>query len=210
MQYRLFCSVVGIVFLSGCATVVNGTRQKIGVSSNPPGAGVLIDNQAQIFTPATVELTRDQSHIFYFHKDGYQDDSFTITSGTSGWVLGNILLGGLVGGMVDFASGGARKLSQDAVHVTLAPLAAGQPAAIAAPTVAPAVYTPPPLPPSPIIQPVQAQPAYAPMQPMQPSGGDNIFSRAEMQLRNAEREFRAGRMSLEEFRQIKKVLQGER
>jgi len=29
----------------------------------------------------------------------------------------------------------------------------------------------------------------------------------DAQLRNAEREFRAGRMSLEEFRQIKKVLQ---
>lgn len=32
---------------------------------------------------------------------------------------------------------------------------------------------------------------------------------ADMQLRNAEREFRAGRMSLEEFRSIKKVLQGD-
>lgn len=37
----------------------------------------------------------------------------------------------------------------------------------------------------------------------------NETSTADAQLRNAEREFRAGRMSLEEFRQIKKVLQRE-
>lgn len=40
-----------------------------------------------------------------------------------------------------------------------------------------------------------------------PPSGSNATSAADTQLRNAEREFRAGRMSLEEFRQIKKVLQ---
>jgi len=109
---------------SGCATVVNGRTQKIGVSSTPTGATVLIDNQQQVFTPAAVDLARDQSHTFHFTKEGYQDDSFVITSGTSGWVLGNILLGGLVGGVVDFATGSARKLTQDSVHVTLTPLPA--------------------------------------------------------------------------------------
>jgi hypothetical protein len=37
----------------------------------------------------------------------------------------------------------------------------------------------------------------------------NDTSSADVQLRNAEREFRAGRMSLEEFRSIKKVLTGD-
>ena len=85
-----------------------------------------VDNQQHLLTPATVPLARDQSHSFIFKKAGYQDDSFVITSGTSGWVWGNVLLGGLVGGVVDFASGAARKLSQDSVHVTLTPLPAAQ------------------------------------------------------------------------------------
>lgn len=126
--------------LSGCATVVNGTTQKIGVSSTPMGADVLIDNQQHILTPASVALDRSQSHSFVFKKEGYQDDSFVITSGTSGWVWGNVLLGGLVGGVVDFASGGARKLSQDSVHVTLSPLPAAQ---APMPTIVPAVITGP-------------------------------------------------------------------
>ena len=100
----------------------------------------MIDNQQHIVTPATVPLARDQSHSFLFKKEGYQDDSFVITSSTSGWVWGNVLLGGLVGGVVDFASGGARKLSQDSVHVTLTPLPTAQ---TPAPALVPAVLTEP-------------------------------------------------------------------
>jgi hypothetical protein len=42
-----------------------------------------------------------------------------------------------------------------------------------------------------------------------PPSSPNDTSAADAQLRNAEQEFRAGRMSLEEFREIKKVLRGE-
>jgi hypothetical protein len=126
--------------MSGCATVVNSPRQRIGVASNPPGATVIIDNQHYLTTPATIELARDQNHTFVFKKEGYLDDSFVITSGTSGWVWGNVLLGGLVGGVVDFASGAARKLSHDTVHVTLRPIPAHQPA------IAPIPDTPQPIP----------------------------------------------------------------
>lgn len=133
--------ILGIfVLLSGCATVVNGTTQKVGIASTPTGADVLIDNQQRIVTPATVALDRSASHTFLFKKDGFQDDSFVVTSSTSGWVWGNILLGGLVGGVVDFASGGARKLSQDSIHVTLVPLAAHDTAA-PSPAIVPAVAT---------------------------------------------------------------------
>lgn len=134
--------ILGICFMlmPGCATVVNGTTQKIGVASTPTGADVLVDNQQRIITPATIALARDQSHTFLFKKEGYQDDSFVITSGTSGWVWGNVLLGGLIGGVVDFASGGARKLSQDSIHVTLMPLSAHD-ATATAPTIASPVVT---------------------------------------------------------------------
>jgi hypothetical protein len=116
--------------LPGCATVINGTTQKIGVSSTPIGADVIIDDMHHITTPATVPLARDQSHSFVFKKAGYQDDSFVLTSGTSGWVWGNIFLGGIIGGVVDFADGAARKLSQDSVHVTLVPLPAHETPAV--------------------------------------------------------------------------------
>lgn len=190
MRYLLV--VLALVQLAGCATVVNGTTQKIGVSSTPTGAEVSIDNQQRVITPAAIELARSQSHTFLFHKDGYQDDSFVITSGTSGWVWGNVLIGGLIGGMVDFATGAARTLSQDSVHVTLQP--------VAVQGVAPVVYSAPSPPAS---VPAVSVPAVATPTNL----GNQGAPPADVQLRNAEREFRAGRMGLEEFRQIKKVLE---
>jgi hypothetical protein len=186
------------VFISSCATVVNGTHQAIGVSSNPAGAHVLVDNQHNLTTPASIDLKRNTSHTFLFQKAGYKDDSFVITSGTSGWVWGNILIGGLIGTAVDFASGGARRLSQDSVHVSLAPLTDSDiPSAAASPaTIVPAV--------SPVAEPTPPTVKQANIPAMY-----NATSSADAQLRNAEREFRAGRMSLQEFREIKKTLQDE-
>ena len=186
-RWKLVGVLLGAVLLSGCATVVNGPRQKIGVSSTPTGAMVMIDNQQQVLTPASVDLARDQSHTLYFHKDGYQDDSFAITSGTSGWVLGNILLGGLIGGVVDFATGSARKLSQDSVHVTLAPLPPGQ---AAMPTIQPAGATFPARAPS-------ASP---------PAGSATPLSSTDVELRALLAEYNAGRMPLDEYRARKRMI----
>ena len=133
---RILLSAAGLALLitSGCATIVNGTMQKVGVSSTPPGATVLIDNLQRVVTPASILLVRDESHTFLFKKEGYQDDSFVITSDTSGWVWGNVIIGGLIGAAVDLSTGAARKLSQDSVHVTLAPLPMAQnPASAAVP-----------------------------------------------------------------------------
>jgi hypothetical protein len=43
--------------------------------------------------------------------DGYQPFEATITRGTSGWVWGNIVFGGLIGLAVDAMSGGLYTLS---------------------------------------------------------------------------------------------------
>jgi hypothetical protein len=181
-----------ILLISGCATVVNGTHQEIGVSSNPSGASVLVDNQKSLVTPASVDLKRNQSHTFVFRKDGYKDDSFVITSGTSGWVWGNIL----IGTAVDFASGGARKLSQESVHVSLVPLSAHDVPVAATPAVVPAVL--PVAAPVPVVERTVSEPAMY-----------NAAPTADTQLRNLDREFRAGRIGIDEYRQMKKVLTGE-
>jgi hypothetical protein len=181
-----------LLFTSGCATIFHGTQQELRVSSTPLGATVFVDNQQVFLTPAVVNVNRHHSHTFLVSKPGYKDDSFVLTSGTSGWVWGNM------GGIGDVAAGGARKLSQKSVHVTLVPLAAHDIPTPSPPlTIAPleAVSDPLPTAPSP------NKDIYAPMY--------NTVSTIDTQLRNAEREFRAGRMSLEEFREIKRVLQGQ-
>jgi PEGA domain-containing protein len=132
---------VAMLALSGCATVVNGRTEPLGLSSNPAGAEVSIDNGTmKVITPTSIELKRDENHTFVFHKDGYQDTSATVTSGTSGWVWGNLLAGGIIGGVVDFATGAAYKFSDDTLSVNMTPVqvaAAPQPATQSAPQPAP-------------------------------------------------------------------------
>src|SRR5262249_44746502 len=125
--------------LSGCATIVNGTTEKIQLSSAPDGAQATIDGTQTVTTPTTVELSRDDEHTIIFHKDGYQDDTEKLTSSTSGWIWGNILAGGVVGAVVDAESGAGKKLSSDAVNVALVPLVAKT--AVGAPSISTASQT---------------------------------------------------------------------
>ena len=148
MKITSLVVAVGILTASGCATVVNGRTEPLGLSSNPSGAEVTIGNGVmKVVTPTNVELKRDENHSFIFHKDGYQDASATVTSGTSGWVWGNLLAGGIIGGVVDFATGAAYKFSDDtlSVNMTALPQVAAAPQPIQ-PTTVPVAPPPSALP----------------------------------------------------------------
>jgi hypothetical protein len=107
--------------LAGCATIVHGTTEKVHIDSNPGGADVQIDDSQHVTTPASVKLSRGSPHKLVFHKPGYQDDTETLTSSPSGWILGNLIGGGVIGIAVDSVDGAGRKLSSDNVNATLRP-----------------------------------------------------------------------------------------
>jgi hypothetical protein len=111
-----------VVAFSGCATIVNGTTEKIQLSSTPDSAQATIDGSQTVTTPTTVELSRGDEHTITFHKDGYQDDTEKLTSSTSGWIWGNLLVGGIVGAVADGETGAGKKLSSDALNIALVPL----------------------------------------------------------------------------------------
>lgn len=108
----LFCSI-------GCATVINGTHQDFGISSSPTGAKISINNQDYGTTPLVTELVRDENHVVRIELDSYQPYEITLTKSVSGWVWGNILIGGLIGLAVDAISGGIYKLTPEQVVATL-------------------------------------------------------------------------------------------
>ena len=111
-----------LVPFSGCATLVNGTTEKIQLSSTPDGAQATIDGSQTVTTPTSVELSRGDEHTITFHKDGYLNDTDKLTSSTSGWIWGNLLVGGIVGAVADAESGAGKKLSSDALNIALVPL----------------------------------------------------------------------------------------
>jgi len=125
--------VTGVVS-SGCATVVHGGNQQlVGIASNPSGAQVTVDDQDRGTTPLSLKLERDKPHTIVVKKTGYEDGSAATVPTISGWIWGNILLGGLIGLAVDFISGSAYNVSPETLSVSLTRTVA--PVAQAAPVV---------------------------------------------------------------------------
>jgi len=114
-------TLIGMVALltAGCATVIHGTRQGVGISSTPTGASVSIDNVQSGTTPVFAKLRRKENHVVQISLPGYQRTDLTLTSSVSGWVWGNIAIGGLIGLAVDAISGGMYKLSPEQLSATL-------------------------------------------------------------------------------------------
>jgi hypothetical protein len=113
------------VLSTGCASIVHQTTQQIPVASNPPGAAVTVacgdvNNDPKLVTPTVVTVHRKPSHCsISLNKDGYQPAEVALARKMSGWYLGNILFGGIIGLIVDAANGAMYQRTPAKVDVTL-------------------------------------------------------------------------------------------
>lgn len=120
MNYSLkITAVLAVLFLSGCGTIIHGTTEQVGVTSDPSGATVEIDKTKIGKTPLTQELSRKDTHSVKISMDGYKSREMIINRTTSGWAWGNILFGGLIGLVVDASTGGLYKLEPNEVNAQL-------------------------------------------------------------------------------------------
>jgi hypothetical protein len=116
---------MALLLITGCATIIHGTRQDVGISSTPTGASVTIDNLQAGTTPVFSKLRRKENHVVRISLPGYQPMDLTLTSSVSGWVWGNVAIGGLIGLAVDAISGGMYKLSPEELSAALGTGSAG-------------------------------------------------------------------------------------
>lgn len=117
MKTLFACLLMGL--MSGCATIVHGTHQSVGITSVPPGARVYLDGVPVGQTPVIVPVKRGDDHVVRMELAGYQTCDATLTSSVSGWIWGNLAFGGLIGLAVDFGTGGARNISPEQVSGVL-------------------------------------------------------------------------------------------
>jgi hypothetical protein len=131
--------------LTGCATVTRGTTTQFSVTSTPPGASVKTSTGfACDATPCGMKMPRKTEFDVTVTKAGYGTKTNHVRSvvsggGTAGMV-GNAVLGGVIGIVVDASDGAMNDLTPNPLNVTLeaeaAQTAAAEPAP-AAPTQAP-------------------------------------------------------------------------
>jgi len=107
--------------LGGCATVVNGTHTSYRAETMPKSAAVKFSNGATCTTPCTLKFRRKDHLRADISLAGYKPTYVLIQSKLGGATFGNVLMGGIVGGVVDASNGASNRLSPNPLIVKLAP-----------------------------------------------------------------------------------------
>ena len=119
MKKNILLFVFCVFLLSGCASIFNGSTQKIVIQTEPRTAEIqLSTSEGQVIASGMGSLTyevkrsrgyfKGANYILTISAPGYQSQHIDLQSRLSGWYLGgNIFSGGLIGWLViDPISGG--------------------------------------------------------------------------------------------------------
>ena len=115
-------AVVAACALTGCGTILHGPRQAVPVQSTPSGATVQATpaSGGTVTTPGTLDLERKNSYQLTFTSPGYAPATVNLHNNIgTGTVIADVLLTGLVGVVVDAATGAWYGLVPENVTATL-------------------------------------------------------------------------------------------
>lgn len=104
LAFGIFC----LATLSGCATIISGSTDRVAFSSTPENATFSIKDKNgktvhQGTTPSSVVLERGngsfdgQTYQVDFSAPGYLPKTESLDTSINGWYLGNLIFGGLLG-----------------------------------------------------------------------------------------------------------------
>lgn len=125
-SFRLTALAVAVLFVSGCASVVRGSKDDFHVVTEPAGARVTFSNGFVCeTTPCTLKMHRGAEFFALIEKRGYHTETVMVKSEMT-WKGGAALLGnaasgfgGIVGGAVDLGNSATNDLTPNPLMVTL-------------------------------------------------------------------------------------------
>lgn len=112
-----------ILKLIGCATITKEDHQAVAISSEPPGATVLIDNFPQGKTPNLFLIKRKKGDMTVsFTLEGYHPQTIVLDKSINAFGTANLFLGmgAPIGAGVDYMTGKGTDY-QERLHVILKP-----------------------------------------------------------------------------------------
>ena len=105
--------------LAGCATIVQGPKEDVKFTSIPTGA-LVKGADRQVITPGEISFKRNKDHKVVFEKEGFPQREAALESKPSWWLLGNVAFGGIIGIIVDLATGSGYRLKPSNVEMDMA------------------------------------------------------------------------------------------
>lgn len=118
------CGIAAVsLLLPACATVTRGTKENFVIESMPSDVDVALSTGQTCKTPCKLKLKRKDGFTATFTKAGFQPLEAKVKSKISGGGAaagaGNLLIGGIIGGVVDGSSGALNDLKPNPLKVEL-------------------------------------------------------------------------------------------
>jgi PEGA domain len=134
--------------LSACATITRGTRQAYVIETDPPGAQIALSTGLTCVSPCRLQLKRNREFSVTATMEGYQPaearvDSVVRAGGAAG-MAGNLLVGGIIGGVVDATNGSMHDLRPNPLRIAMTPVGGPGSTVVASDALAPAEGETPP------------------------------------------------------------------
>jgi len=122
--------LLALITLSGCATIAGNSSYPVAINSSPSEAKFTITNEGgkevhSGITPQTITLKSGagyfdgEKYSVKYSKEGYNDGLSVIDSSLSGWYVGNLLFGGILGLLIIDPATGAMWSLPDNTSSTL-------------------------------------------------------------------------------------------
>ena len=126
MIKKLTAVAVLTATLPACATITRGTDQTYVIETDPPGAIAALSTGISCTTPCSLRLKRRHNFTVDITRAGYEPVKATVTSGVSGGggaaMAGNVILGGIIGAVVDGTNGSMNELRPNPLKVNMVKL----------------------------------------------------------------------------------------
>lgn len=119
MKKKLTFCLSTLVLLSGCASIIEGSTTRVNVltQDNKPASCNLKNERGawSALTPgsATIKRSKTDLNISCTDQATGAKGSKVVESDTETWIFGNLLFGGIIGGIVDFSTGSAWDYPKD-------------------------------------------------------------------------------------------------
>lgn len=118
--------------LGACASITRGTDEQVTFQSTPQGASVTTSTGlACPSTPCVIVVPRTDQFIATFSKHGYAPQQVAVSTKLSGGgaagLVGNVLVGGIIGVGVDAYNGASQDHDPNPVVAALRPIGSASP-----------------------------------------------------------------------------------
>lgn len=114
----LLIGVLISLFLGSCVSLMKGTDQTVTINSNVDGAGVYLEGAKIGETPFVSKIKKNKDAVT-IKKEGYKIHTLSFSKSLEPMFWGNIITGGTLGSITDFATGAAYSYSPSSYQVEL-------------------------------------------------------------------------------------------